>query len=111
MDIENSLKIIQALAGGCDPYSGEEYPADSPYQQAETVRALFMAKEALERNKMADERLRNLPGNAGKAWEAEEDSRLLAAFDSGKTIELLAKDHERTKGSICARLVKHGKIQ
>ena len=64
MDASSSIHIIQALANGIDPHTGEIYSADSPYQHPQTVRALFIAMEAMERSKNAEER----PGNAGKPW-------------------------------------------
>lgn len=111
MDVTKSLEIIRLLANGVDPYTGEVYPADSPYQQPGTIRALFVAVQALERAKKSGDRQRKLPDNAGKAWGNEEDQRLVAAFDSGKTFKLLAEDHQRTEGSIRSRLIKLGKIQ
>ena len=110
MNIDKALEIICALANGVDPYTGEEFPADSPYQNPQTVRALFMATQALERAKKADDKLRKLPENAGKAWGDEEDHSLIKAFDSGKTTKQLAEEHQRTEGSIRSRLMKHGKI-
>jgi len=115
MDAASSIHIIEALANGIDPHTGEEYAADSPYQHPQTVRALFMAIEAMERSKelakKAEDRQKQLPRNAGKAWPEEEDVRLALAFDSGKTVQQLAAEHERTDHSICARLVKLGKIK
>jgi len=40
MELDRAKEIIKALADGVDPYTGERFPADSPYQQADTVRAL-----------------------------------------------------------------------
>jgi hypothetical protein len=111
MDAAKSLEIIRALANGVDPHTGEEFSADSPYQHPQTIRALFVAIQALERVKKAGDRQRQLPDNAGKPWSDEEDHRLVSAFDSGKTTKQLAEDHQRTEGSIRSRLVKHGKIQ
>ena len=111
MDTDKSLEIIHALSKGVDPHTGEEYAADSPYMHPQTVQALFIAMQALERSKKAEDRLKCLPNNAGKAWAEEEDQRLIAAFDSGKTTKQLADIHGRTEGSICARLVKHGRLQ
>ncbi len=111
MDTDKSLEIICALANGVDPNTGEEYAVDSPYQHPRTIRALFMAIQALERAKKADDRQRRLPSNAGKAWVDEEDRRLVAAFDSGKTTKQLAEEYQRTESSIRSRLIKHGKIQ
>ena len=111
MDTEKSLAIIRALSNGLDPNTGDEYPADSPYQRAETVRALFMAMQALERNKMANDRLRNLPGNAGNAWESAEDQRLITGYDAGKSITEIAVEHQRTELAISKRLIKLGRIK
>lgn len=111
MDTDMSLEIIRALANGVDPHTGDEYTADSPYQHPQTIRALFMAIQALERTKKSDNRQRRLPCNAGKAWADEEDDRLVAAFDSGKSTKQIAEAHQRTEGAIRSRLVKHGKIQ
>ena len=111
MDTDKSLEIIRALANGVDPNTGEEYAVDSPYQHPQTILALFMAIKALERAKKADDRQRRLPSNAGKAWVDEEDRRLVAAFDSGKTTKQLAEEYQRTESSIRSRLIKHGKIQ
>jgi len=115
METDKSLEIIHALANGVDPHTGEEYSADSPYQHPQTVRALFMAVEALERSreraKKADDRQKRLPGNAGKAWETEEDQRLLTTFDGGKSIREIAEMHQRTESAILSRLIMHDKIK
>lgn len=111
MDTEKSLKIICALADGVDPQTGEQFPDDSPYQNPQTIRALFVAIQALERVKKYGDRQQQLPMNAGNAWSNDEDHRLVSAFDSGKTIKQLAEEHHRTEGSIRSRLIKHGKIQ
>jgi len=39
MDAREAQQIIQKLADGVDPYSGERYPPDSPYQRAATEQA------------------------------------------------------------------------
>jgi hypothetical protein len=114
MDTDKSLEIIHALANGIDPHTGEEYSADSPYQHPQTVRALFMAVEALERSreraKKNEDRKNGLPGNAGKAWETEEDQRLLSTFE-GKSIKEIAEMHQRTESAIVSRLLMHDKIK
>ncbi len=40
MEADRAIEIIQSLADGVDPFSGKRFPSDSPYQQADTVRAL-----------------------------------------------------------------------
>jgi hypothetical protein len=35
---EDAAEILQQLADGVNPYTGERFTPDSPYQQADTVR-------------------------------------------------------------------------
>ena len=43
MEREQTLRILNALASGVHPGTGEQFSADSPYQHPDTVRALFDA--------------------------------------------------------------------
>jgi len=52
-----------------------------------------------------------LPTQAGKAWTEEEDQRLQAAFESGKVVADLAREHERSRNAISSRLVRLGCLQ
>jgi len=115
MEKEAALKIIQQLANGTDPHTGEIFRTDSPYQHPDTVRALFAAARALE-GPSAPAKPRatgteNAPQNAGKPWSGDEDKALTAAFDAGKQIPELAAQHQRSRFAIEARLAKLGKIE
>lgn len=107
MDKSQAITIVEALANGTDPLTGEVFPPDSPYQQVEVVRALFMATEALR--KIKDKNAPPVKGleNKGKPWSEDEDDKLKDAFLEGSSIEKLAKIHLRTEGSIRSRLEKH----
>ena len=61
MDGKKATEIIKMLADGIDPNTGEVFPADSPYQNVDVVRALHTAEEALKRVSKIDERKRILP--------------------------------------------------
>ena len=105
-------QIIEVLAGGVDPATGEVLPDDSPLSSPHVIRALFIAAKALE--VMATKPARPAvaaPGNAGKPWTEEEDQRLLATFDAGTPVAALARTHERTTGSINSRLIRLGRLQ
>ncbi|HET7615345.1 MAG TPA: hypothetical protein VFK27_00215, partial [Bacillales bacterium] len=65
MDAKEAKTIVAFLADGTDPQSGEIYPKESPYQQPDTVRALFLALKGLERLEKYEIRMKNLPQNAG----------------------------------------------
>lgn len=113
MERDQTLKILNALAGGVHPATGEKFPADSPYQQPDTVRALFEAVRAVEgaRPPGAPERKpAQFPGNTGTRWTAEEEERLASAFDAGRTVDELARAHNRSRAAIEARLVRLGKL-
>jgi hypothetical protein len=110
MEVSKALGIVRALADGTDPYTGEVYPAESPYQNAETVRALFTAIDAVEEADRRRKRKRSLPERAGKPWDDEEDSVLIKRFEEDVSVKKIAVEHRRTEGAIRSRLEKLGKI-
>jgi len=111
MDHNAALKIIQTLSNGIDPITGEVFPADSPYQNAQIVRALFASVDALEAMIKRNNKRKNLPERAGKGWDKTESDLLVQQFDKGATVEELAKEHKRTRGAIESQLAKLGKIE
>jgi len=110
MDAEKAIEIVRKLADGIDPFTGEVFPADSPYQNVEVVRALHTAVEALTRTARHAERQKHLPARAGQPWDKEESDLLAKRFDEGIAISELAKEHNRTRGAIESQLAKLGKI-
>ena len=111
MKLEKAISIIKVLSDGVDPYTGEQYPADSPYQAVDTVRALVVAIAALEKQQKSTIRQQNLPSSAGKPWDEEEDNSLLQAYDKNTPIKEISELHGRIVGAIKSRLVKHGRIK
>ena len=110
MNNTETLKIINALADGVDPTSGELLPDDSLYQSAQITRALSVASNAIERIIKSDIRRKCLPDNAGKPWTADEDLLVAEGYIAGITITQIALNHGRTSGAIQARLLKMGEI-
>lgn len=115
MEREQTLRILNALANGIHPATGEKFGPDSPYQHPDTVRALFAALRACESAgaPAAPER-RALPAlpqsGSGSRWSVEEEQRLASAFDAGRSVDELARAHGRSRAAIEARLVKLGKL-
>lgn len=107
MRIEDALPILQALSDGLDPSTGEALPAHSVCQNPRTVRALCCAIRALELEKK-QERIQQLPANAGRAWSGDEDQRISEEFRNGADVRTIAKNHCRTRGAIVSRLAKLG---
>jgi len=117
MDREQTLRILNALANGVHPATGEKFAADGPYQHPDTVRALFAAMRAVEGNAAAavtpaptNERPAMPQTGAGSRWSPDEDQRLAGAFDSGRTLDEIARAHNRSRAAIEARLVRLGKM-
>lgn len=104
-------RIVEALASGIDPETGEVLPAQSTFNSPQVIRALFVAGKALDSAAKRAERDNSLPGNAGRSWSDEEDKELLALFDSGAPVKSIAAEHGRTQGAIAARLVRLGRIK
>ena len=109
MNTERALEIVRALADGVDSYTGEVFPAGSVYQNAETVRALYAAIEALETAHRKEKRKKSLPRRAGQPWDDEESSLLIKRYEQSINIKELARQHERTTGAIVSQLSKLGK--
>ncbi len=103
--------IIEALANGINPETGEILPAQSTFNNPSVIRALFVAVKALDSAEKRAERARALPDNAGRSWSENEDQELLALFDSSVPIKDIAQKHGRTQGAIASRLVRLGRIK
>jgi len=110
METNRAIEILKLLSAGIDPFTGEIFPENSPYQHPDTVRALFKAIDALRKIKTREGWQENLPENAGKPWTEVEDSKLINSYDAGKSFKELSEEHKRTEGAIKSRLLKLGKI-
>lgn len=112
MSPQEARRIVDSLAHGIDPGSGEVLSADSPLCSADVIRALFVASTALSDPAPAAtvKRRTSQPGKAGAPWSDEEAAELVAGFDAGVSIRYLAQKHQRSIGGIRARLVRIGRI-
>ena len=69
MERSNALRIINSLANGVNPATGEIFAADSPYQHPDTVRALFEAVRALDAPESRSTRSNDdMPANTFVRW-------------------------------------------
>jgi hypothetical protein len=110
MDTNRAIEILRLLSDGVDPFTGEIFTQNSPYQHPDTVRALFEAINALRKRQERETRQKTLPENAGKPWSVEEDNQVINEFDNGKSCIEISKENKRTEGAIRSRLIKLGKI-
>ena len=116
MEQTRALEVIQSLAAGTDPFTGEVFGPSSTLQNPEIVRALFVAAAALQSAsrpitiKTPKPKDTTAPTAAGKSWSQDEDAQLASEFDGGMTEQDIAAKHERTLGAIRYRLVKLGRL-
>lgn len=104
MELQSARQIIDSLAQGIHPVTGQVMPEDSPYNAPPVIRALFTVSRALEGQR------RGGPANARKPWTPEDDEKLASAFEAGSGVSQLMKDFGRTRNAVEARLVKLGKL-
>jgi len=118
MEMQAARQIIDTLAQGVHPVTGEVMPDDSPYNAPPVIRALVAASRALEGKRSAPaartdrtERVARVqPSNQGKPWSPEDDARLEAAYAAGADLKLVAQELGRSHFGIESRLVKLGKL-
>jgi len=110
MNAAEALSVVRSLANGVDPETGEVFPADSVYQRAQNVRALYEAASALEKTERMERKKAQLPAKTGEPWTEDDDRKLLSGFDAGRGLPELAAAHQRTQTGVRARLVKYGRL-
>jgi hypothetical protein len=120
MELHNARQIIDTLAQGIHPVTGEAMPQDSPYNAPPVIRALFAVSQALDAMPAAAATVAKpakpragaagAPVNAGKPWSEQDDAVLNAGFDRGDDLKTLADALGRTRFGIEQRLVKLGRI-
>ncbi len=120
MDIIKAKEIVEMLADGIDPTTGEIFPPDSHYNNPEVIRALFTVlrsvrmpakatKKSIE-EKQKDNIENGKPRNAGLPWTQDQRNEVASLFDQGNTIEELSSYFERTTGAIKSELTHQGLI-
>ena len=115
MDQERAFSIIDALANGIDPSTGECFPENSPYNNPEVIRALFfvLRNQPMQKKqkKSLEEKQRNnvgngLPKNYGLPWTDESVQYVINLYHASISIDKIAQDVERKPSSIVGLLKK-----
>jgi hypothetical protein len=109
MEIQEALRIMRALADGVNPGTGEALKADTVFQNAPVVRAFHRAVGALEHLQQRERSRKTLPAKSGKSSSLAEDQQVCEELRRGVDFYQIAKTHNRSIGSIVARLVKLGR--
>lgn len=111
MNLEEVIEVIEVLEMGYNKENGEELfkAAENP----KLKNALKKSLEILKAEKIKKERKESLPQKAYTGWTVEEEKTLMKKFnkykeklDFAKLVEKLAKNHQRTEGSIKSKINK-----
>ena len=114
MKTTEAAQILEALAKGIDPETGEMLENDSQLHNPFVIRALFLGAKALDQAPPPSKPAReSIPGleSAGQRWTQDEEAKLLHGFDKGASLEELAAVHHRKVGGIRSRLIRLGRLE
>jgi len=115
MEINESRNIVQTLAQGIHPTTGEVFPPESPYNDPSVIRALFSILESVKYSKRPrkspeERRQENLelgkPGNSGLPWTEQDRALVASSFQEGMTVKKLATMLGRSTASIVAEVIR-----
>ena len=98
-------KILESLAHGSCPITGEALADSNPLNEPQVIRALFVAIESLRRIQSE--------GNVAEyaPWSAEDDARLAASYLEDATVDQLCVQSNRSPEEVKARLIELGCIK
>jgi hypothetical protein len=111
MNTAEIVQVINRLADGIDPISGQPLPRENLCNHPYVIRALFAAVNLLQRPGPLERPIkvgRPAPAKAGSAWTSAEDKQLMAEMAAGTKLMEIAKAHDRSRGAILARTVRLG---
>lgn len=118
MDSEHAIEVLENLANGVNPATGEVFQYDSPYNNPLIIRALFSILVLLRtpqrkrtvKQRQADNVRSGMPRNYGMPWPQEMLDELLAQYQASVSTADLASQYERSEASIIAQLIRLGAI-
>lgn len=108
-NLQSARQIVDTLAQGIHPITGEVLAEDDPHNAPPLIRCLFAVSQALDAPPKPAKARREPPANAGKPWQPEEDAKLETAFAAGVSEKDIAGELGRTAWAVEARLVKLGR--
>lgn len=120
MELDKAVRIIEAVANGTNPITGEAVPENSHFASPEVIRALFACTQHIKHppqksrktleGRQAENLRKGLPRNAGLPWTKELKAQLADSFQSGEQPRELAKIFERTEYAILLQLQNQGLV-
>ena len=119
MKQENVISILEALANGVDPVTGEVLPDTSPYNQPDVIRALFHATKLIPKFKASKKTVedkqhenleKGLPENHGLPWAESDIHKAVSDYQTEVKIDEIARKLSRKPSAIIGLLKKHNVI-
>ena len=101
--------MLECLADGVNPLTGEVLSANDSCNQVEIVRALNVVLKHLDSKPLP--LAQEVYENAGKPWTQADEADLCRMYDTGCSKTEICKHFGRSVRAIAARLVKLGKIK
>ena len=108
MDAIYAKQILQSLANGVNPATGEVLSREDSCNEPDVIRALHWVLQELEKNEKAAKKTKW--ENAGLPWTEEDEKMLCEMYDRGDSKKEICKYFKRSDGAISSRLSKLGKI-
>ena len=117
MNTEKYTKVLEALAQGYDPVTGELFPDDSPYNHPDVIRALWIALDAMKGKSAPRQRLttqekqqknieNGLPKNHMMPWTDHGKETATRMFHDGKDVAECADVLHRKRSSVVSFWLK-----
>lgn len=101
MDMQRAAEYLRQLMAGVDPDTGEVLPEDHLMQRGDVREALLTALQAMGAQETTGGLPLNRSGrlNAGRPWTEKDRADLLSLYNSGVSIEEIARlTHRRPRG-------------
>lgn len=109
MSNRSAFEILGVIARGFDPQTGDPLGDESLWRRADVASALAEGVAALDHSARRTARGFDC-ANRGLAWAAEDEQRLLAAFEAHTPFVEIARLLGRSVAGIEARLEKLGRL-
>ena len=119
MDPKKAIFLIETLANGIDPVSGEVLPDTSPYNNVEVVRALHFALKNIVLPKKAKKTVqekqnenlsKGLPKNYGLPWDDDSKKYAMEEFNAGTPVSVIAGALARKSSAVISLLAREGAL-
>lgn len=116
IDLSRAAEILEALANGVNPETGEALESESVLNQPDIIRSLYTGLSLIKKAQFAAKfktkaekaKPDSTPKNYGKLWRTEDQDLMVRQFRAGRSFDDIAHELGRTRDSIIKRLIESG---